>query len=416
MDLASVLPILADCTLVTCEDGPDLWEIAERSDIRIMSIEAKHRNRRRWRSTDLDLLVDLSAELLVNARVLPYASCAAFDQLRAGPCALYAVPASLKRTLDDKHVLRRLLERVDIPTPPHVPLQPGSARLTFDQVARAVGIPFVVQPRVGSAGAGTELVGDDETYRRYFSETTGAHLASRLVGSTTLNVHGVVAERSIDVSWPTVQLTGIAGFHTAWGGYCGSDATVVGELPADLVEGVRAVTARVGALLAELRYRGVYGVDIAVDTNTESIVVLEVNPRFQASTWLLDQECGSTSIAARHLAAYGAITAPSDPPIATDGAFLVINTPERLTLAEEITPGPYDWSPDGLRPAVGITGDATVLISGSPGKGTTVEQGASVIRVSCRGTILAADGGRALTSSGARLFAAASDLVRRHCV
>jgi len=141
-----------------------------------------------------------------------------------------------------------------------------------------------------------------------------------------------------------------------------------------------------------------------------------VNPRFQASTWLLDRGRDRTSIAARHVAAYGGTTTPFEPPGPADGAFLVINAPERAMVVEEIGCGRYVWSPEaGLRPACGTEAGTILSIFGAPHRGTTVDRGSTIVRVLCTGRTLAAHGGRALTPFGARMFAAASELVLRHC-
>jgi ATP-grasp domain len=415
-DLASIFPVLGVSTLVTCEDGPDVQRLARRTGLRVVSLEAELRHRRRWRSSDLDLLVELSQEVLGGSHVLPYASCAALDEVIPAPRTRYAVASRLKNMLDDKHLVRRLLAGADLPVPPHVELAPGHTGPTFDQIVHTTGVPFVIQPRLGSAGVGTALIGDRDAYRTYLVGADGSHMASRLVGSTTLNVHGVVSTRGTDVYWPTVQLTGIDGFHTDWGGYCGSDATAVRELPADLVAHARTLTAHVGDMLAGLRYRGVFGVDLAVSDQTGEITVLEVNPRFQASTWLLDRGRDRTSIAARHIAAYGRTTVPFEPPGPVDGAFLVINAPERVTIAEEVPCGTYVWSPeDRLRPACGTADGTRLSIFGAPHRGTTVDRGGTIVRVLCTGRTLAARGGRALTPFGSRVFAAASELVLQHC-
>lgn len=397
-DLASIFPILGVDVLLTCEDGPDLRDISRRFGARTLSLEAVLRRRRRWRSSDLDELVALASDVLAGSRVLPYASAAALEAI--GSAAVYAVHAGLKRELDDKHATRRLLARAGIPVPPHILLPLGPARPAFDQIARDLGVPFVLQPRMGSAGVGTTLITDSPSY----GLASDSGVASRLAGLTTLNVHGVVGEHAVEVSIPTVQLTGIAGFGTQWGGYCGSDAVAVRRVPAEMVETARGLTARVGALLARLGYRGVFGIDLAAGDG--GVEVLEINPRFQASTWLLDE------VARWHLHAFGVV--PAGPAtISAGSAFLVVNAPEQLTVAREIRSGNYEWVEDRLCLS---SGSAAVSVSGSPARGTTVDQGATVIRVRCEGETLAADGGRALTPFGSRLLAAASELVREHCV
>src|SRR5207247_2246646 len=145
-------------------------------------------------------------------------------------------------------------------------------------------------------------------------------------GDTTLNWQGLVTDTGMTAAYASVQLAGISGAGAAFGEYCGSDFSLPAHYDRQVLAEGADLAERIGQALAGSGYRGIFGVDIALDE--DRLLVLEVNCRAQASTWLLGEaelESGALPMLCRHVVeTQGCSTAPLPTVSAGEGAQLVV--------------------------------------------------------------------------------------------
>ena len=410
--------------LLVCEGGPDAVTLAKERCLDVYSLEEAIMLRRRWRASDLEVLLNHFPDALNGCRVLPYAVVGSLSRAGVHSRLIDGISLPLKRLLDDKHQVRTALSKADIPVPRHM-LVSQRARIGesigYDMIAKSLGLPFVVQPIVGSAGVGTMLVRDLVGYQEALATLGPNIVVSELVGTRTINVHAIVSAHGVTVCPATLQLTGIAGVVKGWGEYCGSSILAEGDVDKDAYRRIQMLTLRVGRLLARMKYRGVFGVDIATGEDFREAHVLEINPRFQASTGLIDQELASLGLATivqRHIEVFNGLSHAYLDEMGRKTTMLLVNAEHECYVREVAASGLYSLEGRSevylrrlARHDVRPQNSLIVQISGAPGFGTHVMEGATFLRIFCPSAEIASPDGRSLTEQGRLILGAAKRLV-----
>lgn len=377
---------MAPASVLACEGGPDAEALARGAGADLHTLDDRDGVREVWGEMHLEDLALLPRP--GGAVVVAYSASAALERA-AGVARLLAVPAALKRRLDDKIAVRAMLGAAGIPVPRCEVALPEGVR--GGEPGRRLGYPLVVQRRTGSLGLGTAIVPGpselgDATAGLAADEPL---LVSAYAGATTLNAHGVAYDGGVRADPPSVQATGIAGLGGHSATYCGNDFAAAAALPAAVRDGARDLVRRAGEVVAALGHRGGFGVDVAL-ADDGSRRVIEVNARLQGSTGLLSElqeGAGGAPVDLRHALALLGDAAPADEePDPETGAMFVLRRDD-----------------GGVRPAA--TAAAGVLVRGRPGRGVRVVPGAVLGRAFAPGPLVEPDG-RRLTPAGAAAVAA----------
>jgi hypothetical protein len=153
-----------------------------------------------------------------------------------------------------------------------------------------MGSSFVAQLARGTSGSGTVFVQSESEHL-----AAGARCGDALVwvapdlGDLSLNINAVALESGVVVGYPSVQLVGLPMLGCRRGMYCGNDYAATADLPPECVHDVVEQTERLGRWLASLGFRGLFGLDYALDPSTGTAYAVDLNPRWQGSTGLLAQ-------------------------------------------------------------------------------------------------------------------------------
>lgn len=191
---------------------------------------------------------------------------------------ILASPASLAQRLENKFNLEEIAGRAGVKPPLSAIFRAEEA--DFDGLAFKVGLPFVVQAAKGFAGGKTFLVGSPSDFEEAIERARSRVLkASMLVAGMPVTVNAVVTSRGVAVGWPSYQITGKPECTSNPLGSCGNDLAF-GALEGRARE-VREVAVRVGQVIGEMGYRGLFGVDLVI--SPRGPVLIEVNPRMTAS-------------------------------------------------------------------------------------------------------------------------------------
>lgn len=222
-------------------------------------------------------------------------------------------PESLLQLLSDKFRTRQWLSEYV----PILPYQMQSGSKVCYSVLRE-SFPgkedFVIQSSYSCGGSGTWLLtkkNHGKVLKQLDPETLYA-ISPYLKNSISPNLHMVLFSDTVLLLPPSVQLLEINDHGFA---YKGADYPMYRSLTKQVDRSLRAYAQQIGKILRRAGYRGVCGIDFLV---SEGIVYLmEVNARFQSSTFLLNRTMAqmgwNISVQSLHLNAFQTDAAPKLP-------------------------------------------------------------------------------------------------------
>jgi len=145
---------------------------------------------------------------------------------------------------------------------------------------------FVIQAASSCGGSGTRLFSAQtadavcrviETDQRYI-------VTPHIRQSISINIHVIVYDEELLLLPPSVQIVSAEDLNLS---YHGGDFIAYQRLPLDLREKVKDYAQVIGHHLQHKGYRGVCGIDFLADR--AELYLMEVNSRFQASTFLINK-------------------------------------------------------------------------------------------------------------------------------
>ncbi|MHB0977473.1 MAG: ATP-grasp domain-containing protein [Candidatus Aquicultorales bacterium] len=256
-----------------------------------------------------------------------------------------ASAASISQALENKFNLSGIAAQAGVDACLSTVFDPNDPEQTR-MALKAVGLPCVVQAARGFAGTKTFLVEDPSDLVRI----TGAMPAKALKAAgyqsgSPMTVNACVTGNGIVAGRPVFQITGMAECTANPLGSCGNDFGF--GVPYDPSE-IRRLVERVGVVLRDKGFRGVFGLDFVVAG--DKMVVIEINPRITASLPLhtaVQLELGETPLMALHLAEFtdaklNPEIRPSDDGRAGASSIIVYNTsPEPVVVKGAARAGVY---------------------------------------------------------------------------
>lgn len=193
--------------------------------------------------------------------------------------------------LEDKHRTRKWLSSC-IPTCPYVVCLGEE----IDYETLCGNFPgytkFVAQEAYSCGGSGTYFVTSSKDFAKYILSDNAYSFSPYLESSISPNIHIIVYENEVLLLPPSVQLfsSGTKHFH-----YQGADYVMFNKLPENIIQKVFQYARLIGDRLRFAGYRGVCGIDFLCD-DTETYF-MEINARFQSSSFLINKALGEASIA-----------------------------------------------------------------------------------------------------------------------
>lgn len=145
---------------------------------------------------------------------------------------------------------------------------------------------FVIQRCHGGGGIGTFRADV-----KHFAEITAClepslqYIVSPYLNSVSANTHVFVAENQTVLSPGSIQIVELRENQLC---YRGGDFIAFRNLSAEVRERIKNLSFLIANLLRNKNYRGIAGIDFIIDEQ-ENVYCAEINPRFQASTLLLDK-------------------------------------------------------------------------------------------------------------------------------
>lgn len=138
---------------------------------------------------------------------------------------------------------------------------------------------FIVQENVSSGGNGTFLVDDNSNF---IPNNSQIYLCTKYIeNNISINIHIIVSSKQVIIESPSIQLIQKKNGRLI---YFGADYIEAKRL--ECLDELNTSANKIATLLQKIGYRGVCGIDFVY--SNKKLYFIELNPRFQASTFLLN--------------------------------------------------------------------------------------------------------------------------------
>lgn len=208
---------------------------------------------------------------------------------------------SLLKKLNDKEYVRNLLKN---------DVQVIDTRLvdnssTFSDIKNLLNSSeFVMQFPVGSGGNNTFMIDNENKFKKYKQTENSKFFVSKFINHLPINSTLIIGKYDTIKLPSSVQLIKLIDDKFK---YVGADFIYYQTLSENIKDKVNKYNEIIVNKMKQIGYQGILGIDYIIDEN-DNIYFMEINPRFQASSFIiseyLEKYC-STSIAELH---YLAIT------------------------------------------------------------------------------------------------------------
>lgn len=289
---------LCPLAAVLCvDDSPSYPGMASQSGTRFLSLESRTLRRSSDQESVIEEIVRATSEEIVEllrgseedwtaVAANPSHAFADFAQRMGIPCI--SPPPQLCDWLNDKSNFLSALSEIGLPQ-----LNGRWVRLretTYAELKQEMGTSYVAQRPRGCTGSGTFFIGSAEDYERAAVDCGDALVRVAMdVGDLSLNINAIATAEGTAVGYPSVQLAAVPTLCSKRGQYCGNDYAATAGVDPKVVLDVVEQTQEVGLWLASLGYHGLFGLDFVVEIESGHAYAIDLNPRWQGSTWLLGQ-------------------------------------------------------------------------------------------------------------------------------
>ncbi len=158
-----------------------------------------------------------------------------------------------------------------------------NSNLQYDYIKDVVGSDkFVIQAETGAGGDSTYLV-ENEKDLEEICNSGKKYCVSKYVNHLPLNITLIIGDDDILLLPISVQLILLTDNKFK---YVGGDFVYVEQLPKNIEKQINSYSLEIANRIKELGYRGVLGIDFVLCDN-DNIIFMEINPRFQASSFLI---------------------------------------------------------------------------------------------------------------------------------
>lgn len=145
---------------------------------------------------------------------------------------------------------------------------------------------FVIQGSFSCGGSDTWLVSNEEDMKKVLSDIA-LHDVYTVTPykkeSISVNIHLVIYENQILLFPASVQIISERKNHLC---YSGADFVIVDQLPQEITDKIQSYGELIGKCLQAAGYRGICGIDFLTTRN--EVFLMEVNARFQSSSFLIN--------------------------------------------------------------------------------------------------------------------------------
>lgn len=152
--------------------------------------------------------------------------------------------------------------------------------LDYEDIKNTLGSKFVVQGKNGSGGDNTYLVTNKNELNII---PNGTYCISKYVKHLPLNITLIIGDEEIIFLPISIQLIMLTDNKFK---YVGGDFNYINNIDKKIIDKINDYSQKIGTKVKNKGYRGILGIDYILTENNE-IIFMEINPRFQASSFLI---------------------------------------------------------------------------------------------------------------------------------
>ncbi len=237
-----------------------------------------------------------------NVIVVPYVNSTEIEDACASRnFRLFAPQAKLVYEMEGKDSAMAFLEEVCPEAVIPSKVQPfGECK--WDKESSGIAIQRLDQIYTG--GKGTILIRTEDEFENLSIPPDEVVKTAAFIEGPSLNINAVASSEGTVTTDFSLQIIGPPDCSVNTASYCGNDWDSAQALSPAMHEEVHRLTRVVGDALFARGYKGWFGMDFLVDSHTNHVYVMEINPRMQGSTSMITlTECldGLTPLLDLHL-------------------------------------------------------------------------------------------------------------------
>lgn len=193
---------------------------------------------------------------------------------------IIAPSAKLARNIDNKLFFKRILEYLEINSPPIIVETLSS--LEYDDLIGIISHKFILQFAKSFGGNKTFLIESEEDFN-YFKQKFAERRVklTPFIKGKNFTLNGCITREAVLISGLFYQITGIPALTKNYLGACGND-WLYPVLPDNVEERIFVISSRIGEYIRSLGYSGMFGLDFIIDENNEPFF-MEINARLTTS-------------------------------------------------------------------------------------------------------------------------------------
>ncbi len=185
--------------------------------------------------------------------------------------------------LNDKYIAREIAKR-KLPILNYIWLE--NLDKSYEEISKEIKCNhFVVQSIIGAGGNTTYNISCEKDYLN-IKNRVGKFCISKYIEHVPLNVTAIIADKNIVLFPVSAQLILANSSNFT---YVGGDFIYPCTLPKKILANLTSATSHLLKILKKMGYRGIVGIDYML-TEINELFFMEINPRFQASSFLINLE------------------------------------------------------------------------------------------------------------------------------
>lgn len=260
-------------------------------------------------------------------------------------------------TVGDKTLLPAILAESGAPGVPGVTLE-SSCKRDAGRVWDALRCDrLVVQlPENNKIGKGTFVASSRQDLDEILERHTGNKLrVSSFIAGDVITTSACAHRHGTVISYFSKQLNGMPELTPHWASHCGNEVFPAGRYGPAAIENFRSITERVGRVLRQHGFLGIFGLDLLVDERGRSHVV-EINPRLHSIGSLINAyevERGRFPILAHHILTFLGADLSGAPRLSDEEdtgcpytQLVLLNLGPQITVSGTLASGSYELERD----------------------------------------------------------------------